>query len=905
MHRKSDSLESLFSFPCFLFLIGYFYAGNRLYELLKRRERGVFDHMYAYLTISRCCDRLAFMKVLASKIFTVIGLLVGLVSGIVAAPVSAATMPLVTGLSATDTTSNSVSLRFNVNTNGVWTKYYVKYGENGNLTYQTSPVSIGDSSGVKFATVSGLSAGKNYTFVATVTDGTNYNNSNNISVTTGSGSTETNPGDQNPATSADNVPQAYSLKGVSATASSVVLNFRVDTKGTYTRYYIKYGENGSLTNQGSITSIGTNSGYYNATVEGLSAGKSYTFVAVVTDGTNYNNSNNIAYSTTGGGNNNDDTVPSATTRSASNVSANSATLNGYIDTKGKTVYYKFYYSPSNGSEIATSERTIYGSQNVSYDLSGLSNGTTYSYRLSVRNDLSQTNNGGQLSFTTTNGNNNNSAPTVSLRTVSNLGNTSATINFDIDPQGSSTSYRIDYGTSYSYGQTLGSYSIGSAYGSISNQITLSGLSAGSTYYYRVVAVNNGGTTERTGNFITNNYGTGLINNITFSSPSVTNRGNNSASIEGRIYANGNYIESAWFEYDYSGNSFSRTTGYKYLNSSSDRYETFYIDSLSPNASYVGRIAVRSNGQTFYSNSISFSTTGGGNQYSSAPEVETKEPSSVLYNFALLKGTVNTKASATAVWFEYGTSESNLYAKTSESNVGWENTYKDFYQISGSLKASTTYYYRAMARNAYGTDSGEVRSFRTLAWSDPKPPVIIEEPIVKTDSIGVILDRFVSTDKVDANEEFNYSLTYRNTTKGILKDATLKIVLPDELEFVNSSIRPDSSSAGLVVYRLGNVPANSQSAISITLRVKDDVKKGSVIPLNATLEWTDSSKNFQSTGAFTSVSVDKGATDSNGFFGSLSAFAGGFGWWIILLLLILIFISMIYMIASRNKKHHQA
>ncbi len=738
------------------------------------------------------------MKVIVSKIFTVIGLLVGLFGGIITVPVSAAEMPLVTGLSATSATSNSVSLRFNVNTNGVWTKYHIKYGENGSLTHQTLPFSIGDASGVKTETVSGLSAGK-----------------------------------------------------------------------------------------------------------------SYTFVAVVTDGTNYNNSNSIAYSTLGGGNNDTtDTVSSAVTRSASGVSENSASLNGYIDTKGRTVYYKFYYWTSNGSEMSTSEKTITSSQDVSDYISGLSAGTSYTYRLYTRNDLNQTNNGGQISFTTnSNGNNNfSNAPTVSLRTVSNLGNNSATVNFDIDPQGSLTSYRVDYGTSYSYDQTIGSYTIGSSYGSIPTQMSLSGLSAGSTYYYVVVAVNNNGTTERSGTFVTNNYGTGNQNQVTFSNPSVTDRGTNTVSIEGRIYTNRNYIESAWFEYDYSGNYFSRSAGYRYINGYSDRSENFYVDSLSPNASYVGRIVVRSNGQTFYSNNISFSTNGGNNYSSNSPEVETKEPSSVLYNFALLKGTVNTKASATTVWFEYGSSESNLSSNTSESNVGWENTFKDFYQISGSLKANTTYYYRAMAKNAYGTSAGQVRSFKTLSWiSAPPAPIVIEETIkTTTESVGVILDRFVSTDKVDAGREFNYSLTYRNTTKGVLKDSALKIVLPEDLEFVNSSVRSDSVSSGVIVYRLGNIPGNSQSAISIVLRVKDDVIKGSVIPLNATLEWTDSSKNFQSTGAFTSVTVDKGATDSNGFFGSLSAFAGGFGWWLILLLLVLVLISMIYLIATRRRRdaHHQ-
>lgn len=79
--------------------------------------------------------------------------------------------------------------------------------------------------------------------------------------------------------------------------------------------------------------------------------------------------------------------------------------------------------------------------------------------------------------------------------VSGLGQTTATLNAVINPQGDATTYHFDYGTTTAYGQTTANQSaIGDE--PLLGSVTLTGLTPGTTYHYRVEATNAmAGTTE--------------------------------------------------------------------------------------------------------------------------------------------------------------------------------------------------------------------------------------------------------------------------------------------------------------------------------------------------------------------------------------------------------------------------
>ena len=83
-------------------------------------------------------------------------------------------------------------------------------------------------------------------------------------------------------------------------------------------------------------------------------------------------------------------------------------------------------------------------------------------------------------------------PAVTTGSATSVTSSSATLNGTVNPNGSSTTYYFQYGTSTSYGSTTTTTSAGSGSSSVSASASLTGLTS-STTYYRLVATNSGGT----------------------------------------------------------------------------------------------------------------------------------------------------------------------------------------------------------------------------------------------------------------------------------------------------------------------------------------------------------------------------------------------------------------------------
>ena len=87
------------------------------------------------------------------------------------------------------------------------------------------------------------------------------------------------------------------------------------------------------------------------------------------------------------------------------------------------------------------------------------------------------------------------APTAVTGPPSQVGQTSAVLNGTVDPQGQATSYYFQYGTTTAYGVQTTPASAGSGSGNVSVHSTITGLTPGTTYHYRLVAGNAGGTSQ--------------------------------------------------------------------------------------------------------------------------------------------------------------------------------------------------------------------------------------------------------------------------------------------------------------------------------------------------------------------------------------------------------------------------
>jgi hypothetical protein len=128
------------------------------------------------------------------------------------------------------------------------------------------------------------------------------------------------------------------------------------------------------------------------------------------------------------------------------------------------------------------------SRNISANISGLMASHLYHFRI-VAHNSGGTKFGSDRTFTTLSVT---GPPVVTTNPATNVTSSSAILNGSLDPHGLATTVHFQYGTTTSYGHTTSMRSqTGNTYRNISANI--SGLSTDTTYHFRIVAINSGGT----------------------------------------------------------------------------------------------------------------------------------------------------------------------------------------------------------------------------------------------------------------------------------------------------------------------------------------------------------------------------------------------------------------------------
>lgn len=357
--------------------------------------------------------------------------------------------------------------------------------------------------------------------------------------------------------------------------------------------------------------------------------------------------------------------------------------------------------------------------------------------------------------------------TVTSTAASSVGGTSATVGGNVTDAGipSATSRGIYWGTSADSQPNL--VTSGSGSGAFSANIT--GLTYGTTYYFKAFAVNSSGY----------RYGSVLNFTTTTSAPSVSTGSSSSvaattATVSGTVTSdNGATVTSRGICYGTSTNP--TTSGSKVVSGSGTGAFSANLTSLTPSTLYYARAyAINSQG-TSYGANITFTTIAG------VPTVTTTSgATSITTSQATVAGNV-VSANGSSIYqrgFVYALTENPTIVNSKVTVTGTTGAMSK--TITG-LSAGTTYHFRAFARNGYGTGYGDDSTFTTL----PDAPSGLTTTVIDKDTINLSWTKGVGG---------NYTIIRRGTT------APANINSGDLIyQGTGSSVSDTSCDAGTLYY----------------------------------------------------------------------------------------------------------
>ena len=284
------------------------------------------------------------------------------------------------------------------------------------------------------------------------------------------------------------IPDVVSEAASGVTPHGVTLHGTVDPDGLpVSSCMFEYGPTTAYGTTVSCTpspGSGTSPVPVSATVTGLQPDTTYHFRLAASNANGVNHGADLTVTTTG--------PPRVDGESTSGVTRTGATLEGQVDPFGFATTYRFEYGTSTayGTSIPVPDGSIGSGMidvPVSQQISGLRSGVTYHYRV-VASSSEGTVDGPDQTVTT--------VPPVYIdaQYATNVASTSATIGAKVNPLGTETEYRLEIGTSTSYGQTY-TGNTGETNGEVLIVRHLQELKASTVYHYRVVLQNVFGTVE--------------------------------------------------------------------------------------------------------------------------------------------------------------------------------------------------------------------------------------------------------------------------------------------------------------------------------------------------------------------------------------------------------------------------
>jgi choice-of-anchor A domain-containing protein len=296
-------------------------------------------------------------------------------------------------------------------------------------------------------------------------------------------------------------------------------------------------------------------------------------------------------------------APNATATPATSVTATSATLNGTVNANNADTSVRFELRTASGSysspgSLATPP-SVSGSIDtpVSFAVSGLVPNTIYFYHV-VATNAGGTATSAEQSFTTAA-----LPPTVAATPATNVTATSATLNGTVNANNATTT-DVHFDLRMASGSYASLASLPNVSGTLATPVSgaVSGLIPNTTYFYRVVASNAGGTaTSAEQSFTTTAAGPTAV---TKPATKVTPR---SAMLNATVNPNGKST-TVVFKWGVSSGVYPKAiTLSPQINGTSDIAVSALLLGLKPNTTYYYRVVATSSGGTATGAEQSFRT----------------------------------------------------------------------------------------------------------------------------------------------------------------------------------------------------------------------------------------------------------------------------------------------------------
>ncbi|HWC57539.1 MAG TPA: hypothetical protein VG621_01105 [Candidatus Paceibacterota bacterium] len=348
-----------------------------------------------------------------------------------------------------------------------------------------------------------------------------------------------------------------------------------------------------------------------------------------------------------------------------------------------------------------------------------------------------------------------------------------------------------------------------------------------------------------------------------------------------------------------------------------------ISGLSGNQNASGSITVNPYTTTTYtlnaycnggsnqtSSTTVYVTNNGGGYYGSAPQAITTVATVLNGTEAQLNGIAipNTTYGTTNAWFEWGIGTS-LGNRTATQFVSSGNSSQYYNSLIAGLAPGATYSYRAVVQNANGTAYGSVVTFRTTT---PPPQVAVHTTTTTTAHTVVVAQSAPSSLKLSVDSsadhmcidgEIDYTITYQNISKQVLKDAVLQFTLPKEVTYLQSSGGNYSVEDRTITIPLDAIEAGEQGVITVRGMVNSSAANGSLTVATATIVYTDVKTHAQEDAtAYALVTATNGCPVVGGSVFGVGSFLPTtlLGW----LLLILVIFGLIVLGRQLRKKSDQ-